>query len=208
MTRTRIRIALATTAVGIVAALSLAACGLAGRGDSAGSDGTAADGARSGGVTLVSAEGQALAQMGFDVKDLAAVDQSMALDDPLADPTASPGPSGAPGKRGPGKHPRRPGRVFLAKNVLHGEAVVQTDTGIRTIDVQRGTVTAITDKTVTVKSADGFTQTWTFGTPIHVVEHRTSVQPSAIAVGTEIGLAGTKEGGTLTARLIVVPAKK
>jgi hypothetical protein len=205
MMRTRTRIALATTVLGIVGALSLAACGLAGRGN-AGSGGTAADG----GVTLVSDEGQALAAMGFDVKDLAAVDQGVALDDPLADPAASPGPSGTPGKRGPGKgnRLRRPGRVFLSRNVLHGEAVVQTDSGTRTIDVQRGTVTAITDKTVTVKSADGFTQTWTFGTPIHVVEHRTSVQPSAIAVGTEIGLAGSKDGGTLTARLIVVPAKK
>jgi hypothetical protein len=60
---------------------------------------------------------------------------------------------------------------------------------------------------VTVKSADGFTQTWTFGTPIRVVEHRTTVQPSAITVGTEIGLAGARQGSTVTARLIVVPRK-
>jgi hypothetical protein len=97
---------------------------------------------------------------------------------------------------------------MLRRNTLHGEVVVQTKDGVRTVDVQRGTVTAIDAKTVTVKSADGFTLTWTFGNPLHVVEHRTAVQPSAVKVGTEIGLAGVKDGGVTTARLIVIPNSK
>lgn len=192
MTHTRIRMALATVAIGVVGALSLAACG-------------PSNNTTSGGQTLVSAEGQALAEMGFDPADLAAADPGLVAADPLADPTPSAGPKGGPGN---GDRKRRPGRVFLGKHVLHGEAVVQTDSGTKTIDVQRGTVTAIDDKSMTVKSADGFTLTWTFGTPIHVVEHRTTVQPSAITVGTEVGVAGVKNGTTVTARLIVIPGKK
>jgi hypothetical protein len=192
MTRTRIGLALATATIGIVGTLGLAACGPV-------ADGSAA------GVSVVSAEGQALAAMGFDPADLAAADQGLVAADPTA--AATPSATGGPTDRA-GNRKRRPGRVFLGKHVMHGEAVVETGNGTKTVDVQRGTVTAIDDKTVTVKSADGFTLTWTFGTPIHVVEHRTTVQPSAIKVGTEIGLAGVKEGSTVTARLIVIPRKK
>jgi hypothetical protein len=170
-----------TVVVGlVVAVLGLAACG------------SKEDAAT---ASVGSPEAQVLAAMGFDLADLAVADQSLIQ----ADPT----PSAGPGR----KKPRPPGKVRIAKNVLHGEVVVETKDGIKTVAVQRGTVTAINDKTVTVKSSDGFTQTWTFGTPIRVVEHRTTVQPSAIAVGTQIGLAGVKEGSTVTARLIVIPRK-
>jgi hypothetical protein len=179
MVRTRI-----TVVVGLaVAVLGLAACGS--------KDDAAA-------ASVGSPEAQVLAAMGFDMADLAVADQSLIQ----ADPSPSASPAG-PGR----KKPLRPGKVRIAKNVLHGEVVVETKDGIKTVAVQRGTVTAIDDKTVTVKSSDGFTQTWTFGTPIRVVEHRTTVQPSAIAVGTQIGLAGVKAGSTVTARLIVIPRK-
>ncbi len=186
MTGMRIRLALGAVAVAVVGVLGLAACGSAGN-TATGSAVNDSD---------VSAEAQVLAAMGFDPADVAA-----AQVDPAPSATPSRGPKGDRG------HKRLPGRVWLGKNVLHGEAVVETDNGTKTIDVQRGTVTAINDKTVTVKSSDGFTLTWTFGNPIRVVERRTTVQPSAIAVGTEIGLAGTKEGSTVTARLIVIPRK-
>jgi hypothetical protein len=51
-------------------------------------------------------------------------------------------------------------------------------------------------------------ETWTFGNPIHVVEHRTSVQPSNVTTGEQVGVAGTKTGGNLTASLLVIPNSK
>jgi hypothetical protein len=134
-----------------------------------------------------SPEAQALVAVGFSTAEV----------EPAAEPSGN-----------PGDHRLRPGRVKLRKNVLHGEAVVQTDQGTKTVDVQRGTVTAIDAKGVTVKSTDGFTLIWAFGTPLHVVQNRTSVQTSAVKVGAEIGIAGTKDGGTVNAHLIVIPGTK
>jgi hypothetical protein len=165
-------------------ALTLAAIGLVGALGVAGCGLAARAGSAQ---DALSPEAQALVAMGFQNAEVA----------PAVDASGKPNPGG--GQR------LRPGRVKLRKNVLHGEAVVQTDNGTKTVDVQRGSVTAIDDRSVTVKSTDGFTLTWTFGTPLRVIENRTSVQPSAVKVGTEIGIAGTKDGGTVNAHLIVIP---
>ncbi|HET6211816.1 MAG TPA: hypothetical protein VFE14_02975 [Micromonosporaceae bacterium] len=178
--------------IGLAGVVALAGCGRVAD--------TATD--RAAGTTVEVAEAlgpeaAALAAMGFDPAEFGAVAEA-----------AAPVPSASPGskvdKLRPGRHKLR---VFLRRNVLHGEAVVQTKDGTVTLVVQRGTVTAIDGTTVTVKSTDGFTLTWTFGDPIHVIEHRTTIQPNQIAVGTEIGVAGAKDGGRTLARLILVPGK-
>jgi hypothetical protein len=176
MTRTRIGLALA---VGFAGLLGLTACA---RGEVATPAAVVADAAQP-------VEAQVLAAMGFE---------QAPASDPVAQPSAS--PSGPAAKKQ--KQQQRGGHLRLGKNALHGEVVVKAKDGTKTIDFQRGTVTAIDDKTVTVKSTDGFTQTWTFGNPIKVVERRTTVQPSAIKVGAEIGVVGTKDGGTTTAHRI------
>jgi hypothetical protein len=146
----------------------------------------------------LSAEAQALAAVGFQAADLA----------PAGYQAADPSPSPSTDKRDrPGRHKRPLNRVLLRKNTLHGEVVVQTKDGTKTLLVQRGAVTAINDTTITVKSTDGYTLTWKFGDPIRVFERRTTVQPKDITVGTQVGVAGTKDGDTSTAKLIVVPAK-
>jgi hypothetical protein len=137
-------------------------------------------------------EAAALSAMGFDVGL-----------SPVTDPQPAPSVSAkADGKRKGDRQPLR--RALLRKNTLHAEAVVKTKEGVKTVAVQRGTVTAIDDKTVSVKSSDGYALTWTFGNPIRVVERRSTVQPNAIKAGAEIGVAGTKEGNTTSARLIVI----
>jgi len=160
-------------ALAALALVGLSACGVAQSPTAPDSVEVAAD---------LPVEAQALAALGFDAALV-----------PAEAPTTA--QSARPDR------PRRT-RVFLRRNVLHGEAVVQTKDGQKTVAVQRGAVTAINDKSVTVKSTDGFTQTWTFGNPLHVVEHRTTVQASAIKVGDEIGVAGAKESGGYVARLI------
>lgn len=168
-------------AIAVIGLLSLTACGPAAE------------------AAFASPEQSALAAIGFSEADLVA-DES----------TPTPGTPGTPGERATTGGPRKLklAKVALRRNVLHGDAVVQTKDGVITVAVQRGAVTAIDGKTMTVKSADGYTLTWTFGDPIDVIEHRTSVAPSAITVGTEVGVAGPTDGTTSTARLIVVPTKK
>jgi hypothetical protein len=179
----RSRIGLAVAVIGLVGLAGLAGCArLADR-----------VGAAAQAPAESSPEALALAAMGFD----AGLEPAGA---PSADPSSS--PSRDPGHSGKG---RRALRVQLRKNVLHGEAVVQTKNGVQTIEVQRGRVTAVTGTTVTVTSTDGFTETWTFGDPFRVVQNRAKVAASAIKAGAQIGIAGTKSGDTVTARLAVLP---
>jgi len=170
----KLRVALATAALGAAALIGLTACGPADLNDTLSPDATA------------------LTAVGFATDDLT--------------PAADPAPS-ASGDAAAKPHQLRPGKLRreLARHVLHGEVVVQTKNGDKTVDVQRGTVTAVTDTTVTVKSSDGFTSTWAFGDPLRVVEHGTKADKSAVKVGTEVGIAGAKNGSTVTANLIVIP---
>jgi hypothetical protein len=187
MTRTRIGLALGTLVVGATGLLGLTACA----GGQVPATAAVAD--------AVPAEAQVLAAMGFETG-------AQPLADPVADPVADPSPGPSAAAKPGHKAGNRKGlaRRVLRKNTLHGEFVAKTKDGTKTVDVQRGTVTAINDKTVSVKSTDGFTLTWTFGSPLRVLEHRKTVQPSAVTVGTAIGLAGAKDGATPTARLIVI----
>ena len=87
---------------------------------------------------------------------------------------------------------------------LHGEVAVQGKDGVRTIVVQRGTVTAADGKTVSVKSSDGFAQTWTLGDKLRVVQDKKKVAVDAVKTGATIGVAGRKDGDAAVARLIVI----
>ncbi|KOX14667.1 hypothetical protein ACWD6L_02235 [Micromonospora profundi] len=190
---------LATATTSLLAAVALGASGC-------GAAEVASPPARDAAVEVAAAlgvEGQALTAMGFDADDLDT--------QPVAAP-ASPSPTTAEKarpKRGEEWRQRRQARVLLRKNTLHGEAVVQTkDGGTRTVAVQRGEVTAIDGNSMTVKSTDGFTMTWTFGEDLRVVERRTTVQPSEVKVGAKLGVAGVKDGDKGVARLILIPRTK
>ncbi|MFF4877504.1 hypothetical protein [Micromonospora sp. NPDC000668] len=191
----------ATTSLLAAVALGVSGCGAAE---------VASQPAREAAVEVAAAmgvEGQALAAMGFDANDLDV--QTVAAP---ATPTPGASPSTAEKarqKRGEEWRKRRQARVLLRKNTLHGEAVVQTkEGGTRTVAVQRGEVTAIDGDSMTVKSTDGFTMTWTFGDDLRVVERRTTVQPSEVKVGTTLGVAGAKDGDKGVARLILIPRAK
>ncbi|MEU0547277.1 hypothetical protein [Micromonospora sp. NPDC005979] len=150
-------------------------------------------------------EGQALTAMGFDAADLD-VQTVAAPATPAPSPTAA---EKGKQKRGEELRKRHQARVLLRKNTLHGEAVVQTkENGTQTVAVQRGAVTAVDGDSMTVKSTDGFTMTWTFGEDLRVVEKRSTVQPSEVKVGTTVGVAGTKEGDKGVARLVLIPRAK
>jgi hypothetical protein len=132
-----------------------------------------------------------------DVADVA--DEAQALTAVGFAAEVAPAPSASAAKE------RRSGlRKHLRKNTLHGEITVQGKDAVRTIVVQRGTVTAVDTAGVTVKSTDGFTQTWTFGDKLKVVQARKAVEVSAVKTGTEIGVAGAKDGDKSVARLVAI----
>ncbi|GIF69776.1 hypothetical protein Ais01nite_78110 [Asanoa ishikariensis] len=149
-------------------------------------------------------EGQALVAMGFDPDEITPAELAQLK---AVAPSASPSPGEKGKDRERGK--RLKARVLLRKNTLHGEAVVKTkDGGTQTVLVQRGQVTAVDGDSLTVKSSDGFTITWSFADDLRVVERRNSIQADELAVGDQVGVAGTKDGDGGAARLVVIPREK
>ncbi|MEV0290586.1 MULTISPECIES: hypothetical protein [unclassified Kribbella] len=83
-----------------------------------------------------------------------------------ADPTPTPSPSASPSTT-PDK-PNEPGKGGLHRGqfglggALHGEFVVKKDDGsYQTVATQRGEVTAVSKESITVKSEDGYSRTYT-----------------------------------------------
>jgi hypothetical protein len=141
----------------------------------------------------ISPEAEALTALGYNPDDV------VPSEDPA--PAASDGPKA---DRAKADRPRLERRA-LRKNTLHGEVVVQTEEGTKTVLVQRGEVTAIDDNGITVKSTDGFSLSWSYGDKLRVIERRATVQADDLAVGDQVGVAGTKDGDAASARLIVIP---
>jgi hypothetical protein len=178
--------------VSVAIAASVAALGLVGCGR--GGPGSGPAGAEEVELTNLSWEAQALESIGYTVDQLG-------ITDPAAQPTASPDEGRAHERRD--KFRRL--RYGFGRHVLHGEAVVRTDEGHKTVVVQRGEITAVTATTITVRSSDDFTLTWTLGLPLTVVKERKRVDKGVLAVGQVVGIAGAKEGEATKARLIIVP---
>lgn len=145
-------------------------------------------------VAALSPEAAALASLGFSTEDVA-----------TGDPVAADEPDQADGERWRNWRARHAVRVAIRHNLLHGEVVVQTPDGPRTILVQRGEVTAISDTGLTVESADGFSQSWTYASDLRVIESRNTITPRELTVGATVGVAGVKDNDQAIARLVVIP---
>ncbi|MBX6358281.1 MAG: hypothetical protein IRZ05_20825 [Micromonosporaceae bacterium] len=145
-------------------------------------------------VAALSPESAALVAVGFSTEDVA-----------TDDPVAADEPKPADGERWRNWRARHAVRVALRHNLMHGELVVQTPDGPRTVLVQRGEVTEISDTGLTVKSADGFSQSWTYASDLRVIESRSTITPRELQVGATVGVAGVEVNGQPTARLVVIP---
>lgn len=88
----------------------------------------------------------------------------------------------------------------LARRAEHGEVALHGKGGDRTVDVQRGVVTAASPTSVTVRSTDGFTATYTFTPTSKVRKQKAASQPSAVAVNDRVGVVAAKgpQGLTVT----------
>jgi len=184
MTRSvRTRVLVGVVLTGAMALLGLTGCGRFGSGN----ESVNAE------LTDLAWDGQALQAMGFTTEDVTTIAAAETPDATRAD------------DRRQRAHKRL---RFAFGHTLHAEAVIQTDEGLKTVVVQRGTVTAASTTSITVKSTDGYTLTWTVGDATKVIVNRVKSEIGAISVGTEVGVAGAKEGDAVNARLVVVPIKR
>jgi len=96
-----------------------------------------------------------------------------------------------PRRPGPPSHPSRPPQGQPGRAV-HGEFTVHTKTGDKILDTQRGVVTAVNAGSVTVKSTDGFTATYTL-TPTTKV-HKGKQTATTTRIATNTGTTATHIG--------------
>jgi hypothetical protein len=121
----------------------------------------------------------------------------------VATPGPSPVPSGPqPGPPGPGY--RRFGGGFGFGGLfgaLHGQLVVaKPGGGYQTVDVQTGQVTAVSTTSITLKSADGFTRSYTVTSSTLVDAQRDGI--GSVKVGNQAAMLATVSGSAATAASI------
>lgn len=129
-----------------------------------------------------------------------------------ASPSPSPGSStvrpqqGQPGPNHMGGHlrgmrrtgPGHPGAVMGLRGAVRGDIVVPNGKGgYRTIRLQRGTVTATSPSSMTVKSADGVSET--YDVPATALVNAARGGLGSIAVGDKVGVRATVSGNRATA---------
>lgn len=111
--------------------------------------------------------------------------------------TVTPAPGGKAFKHGLGKLRGR-GHLLGMGGALHGSFVVPDGSGgYRTLMMQRGAATKVSDTSITVHSEDGFEQTYAITADTGVGADRQGV--SGIAKGADVVVMGEKKGSTVTA---------
>jgi hypothetical protein len=90
----------------------------------------------------------------------------------------------------------------LGKRVLHGEVVLQTRKGFVTAVIARGTVTAVDANSISVKSADGVTTTFTIDAKTKARSAGKVVPVANVHQGDTVGVLGVKNGSAVVAKLI------
>ncbi len=151
--------------------------------------------------TMVAAGTLALALAGAGV----AAAQTTSTPAPPSAPNPAP-TNPAPGAKHPGTHTGTGTHTGKhrggLRRVEHGEFTVHTKTGDKVVDVQRGVVTAINASSVTVKSTDGFSTTYTIDPTTKVHKGKTTAAVSQIATNDQVRVMATKTGNTATAQRI------
>ncbi|WP_104063043.1 hypothetical protein [Arthrobacter sp. 4R501] len=140
-----------------------------------------------------------------------------ATDAPSPSPSAS-----APGKSDKAKGQEKPAKAQRPQH-LHSESVVKKADGtFETVLTQQGTVEAVSETSLTVKSEDGFTQTYAVNAETRIIKFpapaadgspatgddgkrlkRSEVTFAEIATGEAVRVSGVKNGDNATARQIV-----
>jgi hypothetical protein len=86
--------------------------------------------------------------------------------------------------------------------VVHGQVTEpKAGGGYQTVDIQRGTVTAVSTSSITVKSADGFTKTYAVSSSTEVNAQAAGI--ATVKVGDSVELTATLAGSKTTAASII-----
>ncbi|GAA3563313.1 hypothetical protein GCM10022197_18580 [Microlunatus spumicola] len=120
---------------------------------------------------------------------------------PSASATPQAGPS-TPAKAKPSQDPAKKKHRDLAGRALHGEVTLGGKKH-RVVDVQRGTVSAVSAGSVSVRSADGFDGTYVVGPKTKVRVAKKEAAIGDVAVGDHVRVVATRDGQTLTATRVV-----
>jgi hypothetical protein len=109
-------------------------------------------------------------------------------------------PSGSQPSPGPGDGMHGYGQGWMMP--VHGQVVVaKPGGGYQTVDFQRGSVTAVSSTSITLKSTDGFTQTYGITDSTAVTAHRDGI--SSVTTGDQAVVIATVSGHTATAVRII-----
>jgi hypothetical protein len=85
---------------------------------------------------------------------------------------------------------------------LHGQFVVpKSGGGYQAVDMQRGSVTAVSSSSITVKSADGYTKTYQVVSSTNVDAQRDGI--SSVKTGHQVTIFARGSGSTVTAASIL-----
>ncbi len=144
---------------------------------------------------------------GTTVAALSAVGVGVAVADPSSTPSSSPsaGSSASPSTGPSTGHAQKTGKKQkhqLLKRSLHAQVTLGGAKHQRVVEVQRGTVTAVTGSTVTVKSVDGFSATYQAGSKTKVRVDKKQSAISAVKVNDRVHVVGVKDGSTVTLRAL------
>lgn len=112
----------------------------------------------------------------------------------------APRASGQSAHAGPNGHRHRP----LLRRVVHGTVTVRTRKGFRTIEVQRGTVTAASPTRLTVTSPDKVTRTYTMNGGTRVRLNRQTSDREHVAKGQRAFVVTSPQDGTSVAKRVVL----
>jgi hypothetical protein len=104
--------------------------------------------------------------------------------------------------RGLGRGLAGPGLGLLGGGqVVHGQVKVRTPGGYKVVSVQAGQVTAVSTSSITVRSSDGFTQTYAVASTTIVNAQRDGI--GSVKTGHQVEVIATQSGNTWNAASIV-----
>jgi len=106
----------------------------------------------------------------------------------------------------PGRFPAAPRPPlpfgFAPLGAIHGQFVTpKPGGGYQTVDTQRGTVTAVSTSSITVKSSDGYTKTYQVTSSTTVDARRAGI--SSVKTGQPVSVFATVHGSSATATQVV-----
>jgi Domain of unknown function (DUF5666) len=131
-----------------------------------------------------------------------AVGIGVASADPTPTPSATATPTaGASPSTKPGKPAKDKAKRDLTQRALHGEVTLGGKQH-RVVDFQRGTVSAVSASSITVRSADDFSATYVVDAKTKVRHAKEQASIGDVKTGDKVRIVALKSSSTLTAKRV------